>query len=129
MNDLTLYLSQLMGPVMAILGLAFLLRQKEMVTRMKDLAKHPVILLISGMVETTAGLAVVLAHNEWGTPAAFIISLMGWGMLIEGTFSLLVSKTFLRKSIADMTMGVIHPAGVVMLAAGAYLSWYGYLVF
>ena len=127
MNESTLFLSQLIGPVLAIVGLSFILRRNEMMTLIKQLVKNNVILWVYGMAELTAGIAIVMYHNEWNSVAAFIISLLGWGMILEGSFGVLVNKTHLKRWMGEVNVGVFNPSGVVMVLAGICLIWNGYL--
>lgn len=127
MNETTLFLSQLMGPILIVLGLSMLIRQDAYREFMQNLLKNRALLLYNGIIESTAGLAVILSHNLWNTPAQIIISLLGWGMLVEGVFDLFVSKTTL-KDIAHSGAAVLSSVALVTVLAGAYLSYVGFLI-
>jgi len=127
MNETTLFFSRLIGPVLAVVGLSFILRRTEMIALMKQLVKNNVILWIYGMIELTAGIAIILAHNEWSSTPAIIISLIGWGMILEGSFGVLSNKTHIKRMMGELKMGLFSPSGVIMLLAGACLVWNGYL--
>ena len=48
-------------------------------------------MLFSGMVATSAGLAIVIGHNVWtGSALAVVVTLFGWGALLKGISLLLV---------------------------------------
>jgi len=127
MNEATLFLSQLIGPILLIGGISMLVRQDAYREFIQNLAKNRALLLYNGFVESTAGLAVILYHNLWSTPAEIIISLIGWGMFAEGIFDLFVSKKTI-KSFAISSTGYLQISAWVLLAIGAYLSYVAYLV-
>ena len=52
-------------------------------------------MLLSGMVATAAGIAVVLGHNVWsGGALPVVVTLVGWAALLMGVALLLVRTTF-----------------------------------
>ncbi len=124
----TLFLAQLIGPVMILVGLAFLLRNNEMKGMMKEMSKSTSTLFVYGMIEITAGIALVLKHNIWEDLTTVIISLLGWLMILEATFALLTSKSHIKRMMSDLTVGLFNPAGFVMVIVGVYLVWQGYFV-
>lgn len=128
MNEATLFLAKLVGPIMVLVALAFLMRKDDMKKLMHDVVSNTYTLFLQGMVESTAGLAIVLHHNLWDSPTAIIISLLGWLMFIEGAFELLTSNASMKRAMAGFSKEWMTPSGVVVLAAGAYLVWQAYLV-
>ena len=127
MNETTQFLAQLMGPILALIGIALITRKKAFKEFVSNLAEDPSLLLYNGMLESTAGLAVVLNHNLWNTIPEIIISILGWGMLAEGALDLFVTKKNIKlygRSINDSMMNL---SSVLMIVAGAYLSYAGYL--
>lgn len=128
MNDTTLFLSQLIGPVLVVLALSMLIRQDAWREFIRNLSKNRALLLYNGVIEGTAGLALVLHHNFWNTPAEVIISLLGWGMVVEGVFDLFVSKTTI-KDLAHATTGILNISAIITLVAGAYLSYVAYIAY
>jgi len=127
MNETTIFLGQLMGPILIILGLSMLVRQDAYREFIQNLSKNRSLLLYNGIIEGTAGLAIVLHHNLWATPSQAIISLIGWGMLVEGVFDLFVSKTTI-KDIAHSGAGVLNITAVVSVLIGAYLAYVGFFL-
>lgn len=122
-----MYLAQLMGPVLFIVGLSFALNGQDLLAWFKKLDKAGHSLFLQGIVETTVGLAIITAHNYWVTPAEIIISFMGWAMLFEGTLALITSKTTVKKMVrnwAKPDFMVIW--AFISLVLGAYLTWVGY---
>jgi len=128
MNETTLYLSQLMGPILVLFGISFLIKEKWYLEVFKGLHKNGLFLYLDSVVETTAGLAIVLSHNLWGTTPEVMISLIGWAMLFEGTMIMMTSKAFLRSMMTMIaTSNWLKVSAFLSLVIGGYLSWAGYL--
>lgn len=125
----TLYLSQLMGPILLLLGASFLLNKEYYLKWFKKMEKDDSFLFLAGVVEATAGLAVVLMHNLWTTPSEIIVSLMGWAMLLEGAVVLLINRKYPRGIIGALSSGLssfVILAGLLLLVSGGYLSSMAY---
>lgn len=122
----TLFLSKLLGPVIVLAGLATLIRQDDMKKMMKNMIESPLILFINGLYESTFGIAIVLYHHLWNSPAAVIITLFGWIMIMEGAFEMLASRSHIKRIVHSVNIGFINPWGVLMFLVGAYLAWVGY---
>lgn len=85
-------------------------------------------MFFDGIVETTAGLALVLNHNYWETPLEVVISLLSWGILLEGALILMTTKSQMKSLLQKITPGVLKTEVVFLLVIGAYLCWSGYLM-
>ena len=127
MNETTLFLSQLMGPVLIALGLSMLIRKDAYQEFFQNLSKNRAFLLYNGLLEGTAGLAIVLHHNLWNTPAQVVISLLGWGMMLEGLFGLFVSKRTI-KDIVHSSATTLNVAALLCILMGAYLAYVAYFI-
>jgi len=127
MNETTLFLSQLIGPILIVFGLSMLIRQDAYREFIRNLSKNRSLLLYNGIIEGGAGLAIVLNHNLWTTPAQIIISLLGWGMIVEGIFDLFVSKITI-KDIAHSGAGILNIIAVISILIGAYLAYVGFFL-
>ena len=129
LNEATLHLAQLIGPIAVLLGISFLLKAKDYMAWFKHIDRAQPYLFLQGLVEAAVGLAIVLHHNLWGSAPEIIISLLGWGMIFEGSLALLTSN----KSIKRMVRNIITPdyfqvSSVFCLILGGYLTWVGYFV-
>ena len=130
MNAMTLFLSQLMGPVVLLMGISFALNHDNYVRWFKRYDKEDALLFFISVVELTVGIAVVLSHNFWDTLPQILISLIGWGMVLEGGLVLVGSKEVVKRSMMAMSKsmgGMMSAMALASIVIGAYLSWYGYL--
>jgi hypothetical protein len=127
----TLHLAQLIGPILILLGVSFGMNKKFYINWFKKMDKEDGFLFLAGLVETTAGLAIVLGHNLWGSAAEIIISFLGWAMILEGSLCLLLNKKFPKGIVSHMMKSMpefMSISAVVMLVAGTYLSYLGYMM-
>lgn len=131
MNSSTLFLSQLIGPILLLLGVSFGLNKKFYSDWFKKMDKDDAFLFMAGIVESTAGIAIILGHNLWGSAAEIIISFLGWAMILEGSLCLLALKKFPKGIMNHMMKSMpqlISLSAIVMILAGAYLSYLGYII-
>ena len=70
------------------------------------------------------GAVLVAIHNIWTSPSAILVSLIGWGALVEGMLLLAFRKPFLdvvsKFPISRKTMA---PFGVLTVALGVWLVY------
>jgi hypothetical protein len=87
----TVFLGKLVGMYLAAISLAMLVSKARTLKTLGEMARSGPWMLFSGMVATLAGLAIVLAHNVWGSGAlAVAVTLAGWAALLKGLSLLLV---------------------------------------
>ena len=129
MNETTLFLSRLIGPICLLLGVSFAIHHNFYMDWFKKLKKNGAFLFLAALVETTAGLAIVLSHNLWTSAPEIIISVLGYGMILEGTLVLLGGKTWIKLAIRLLSRATLLFVFSVLLvfALGGYLTWIGYL--
>jgi protein-S-isoprenylcysteine O-methyltransferase Ste14 len=73
------------------------------------------------------GIAIVAFHQFWRGAAAIIVSVLGWALVVRGTFLMAFPDTF--ASLADRMIGatgIWQGAYVVMALIGLYLSYVGW---
>lgn len=125
--ETSLFLAQLIGPIFTVLGLSILIRPDGILKAGAEFLETEGLLLTSGLLALTAGLALVLSHNLWVADWRVLITVIGWISLIAGLSRLLLAGPIKRLGVAmlDNRALIIAPA-VVMLALGLYLSWQGF---
>jgi hypothetical protein len=130
MNETTLQLSRLIGPVTLLIGLSFALHKEFYMDWLKNLKKNGAFLFLAAIIEATAGFAIVLSHNLWTTTPEIIISVLGFGMILEGTLVLLGGKSWVKLAVRllSRTAPWFMISALATLALGGYLTWIGYFV-
>ena len=81
-------------------------------------------MLFSGMVATTAGLAVVLGHQVWsGGALPVVVTIMGWAALLKGVALLLVPAEQMARAYKGVGFErFFHVWMVVVLALGLWVT-------
>jgi hypothetical protein len=128
MEDITLFLLQLLGPIFLLAALGFFLNGESYEKLMKKIDTSSLAFIMTGYASLTVGLAIVLQHNLWVTPGEIIVSLFGWAALIKGGLLILSPKsmTDLSEKIVKGWVWTVAPA--IWLVLGAYMTWLAYFV-
>jgi hypothetical protein len=74
----SIFLARLIGPVMAILGLAVLFNQSGFRDLAREFVQSRALIFLSGLVILPAGIAIILVHNVWTMSGSLMITLFGW---------------------------------------------------
>lgn len=128
MSPLTLYLSQLIGLALMLVGLSLFLRRDFYTETASAFIDDRPLLLILGMMRLIIGLAIVLAHNVWsGSAAAVIITLIGWIELIRGVLLLFLPTDRLEATLEAVQFEKFYYYyAIVPVLLGAYLTYAGF---
>ena len=123
----TQFLAQLIGAFSIIMGLSMLARRKMLTSIFHELSQNRALSYILGVLIFLIGLLLVLSHNIWQGLLQTIITLLGWGVVLEGVFFLFVSEQTLKKYLVmPNRKEVYYLIAAVYLALGLYLSYSGF---
>jgi hypothetical protein len=127
MNETTLLVSQVAGPLYLALGLGFFVSRSTYEQLYKQMRKEPSNLMTMAILAMVLGIVIVLNHNLWGSTLEVIVSVMAWGALVKGVL-LAVFPGQMTNFAENLPLPKMLPwAGVVCLVIGGYLSWAVYL--
>lgn len=125
----SLFLAQLLGVYMLIVGLILLFRRETLMKAVGKMVSNPSVVYIIALLELAAGLALVLGHNVWVWGWPVIITLVGWLMTLEAVFYLVLPKKVLGKLLERFNRENIYVlTGLLLLVAGIYLTAVGFEV-
>lgn len=125
--EMSLYLAQLLGPILVLYGLAFSFRFNRMEEMVKDFTKNSGLVYISSMIMVTIGMVMILAHNVWEWSWAVIPTILGWAILLKGAMFAFIPEPLFKLSNKIMKVkGIFVVAIFVWLLAGLCLTYYGY---
>jgi hypothetical protein len=126
MDNLTVFLAQLWGPAILAVGLGVFLSRRYYLKIYRELEKDSLAVLAFGLMAMAAGTAQVLFHNAWDSFAAGLVSFLGWATLAKG--ALFVVAPGLVDASGDYwaSRKLVSLSGLLCLAGGAYLVWFGY---
>ncbi len=123
----SVYLAQLLGPILVLLGLSYAFRLNSFPKLIKDFAKDSGLMHISVLLMMLGGVALILAHNvwEWGWP--LIITILGWAVLLKGLLYAFFPGAMLKMATKMMKMKWIFVFAVLLwVVFGLGLTYYGY---
>ena len=121
--ELTILLSKVFGIYLIIGGIAYISRQRFFMSVVHDFVNERALRVIVAAAELIAGLFLVFNHNVWGNWQEGLVSLLGWLMLAEGVFYLLLPESVVRAVIKMFNVrGWYIGGGLVSIIAGLYLA-------
>ncbi len=124
----TAILARVIGPIMAIMGLAIVVRPGFFVRAVDAFAADPLAPLVWGFIALTMGLTILAFHQRWRGAVAIAITLIGWLLVVRGVVLLFVVDQligFVRSTLAASPQMLVVP-GAVMILIGAWLSFAGF---
>ena len=124
---LTILLSKVLGIFFVILGATILLRRHYYLPVFATFARERLTRAVVSIAELMAGLFLVVMHNDWSSPAAGIISLVGWMAVLESLLYLWLPHRLVERFLNTFnTAGWYICGGLLAIAAGLYLAAYGF---
>ncbi|MDO3401542.1 hypothetical protein QWI29_15995 [Mycolicibacterium neoaurum] len=120
--------ARVIGPYLAVVAIVATARSSEMASMLAQFTSVQVLSWVVGAIVLACGTAIVAFHQYWRTPAAVVVSVVGWLLVVRGVFLIAFPTVF--ASLADR---VIATAGswmwlyVVMALIGLYLTYIGWM--
>lgn len=128
--DATLLLARVLGIFLVIAASAVLIRHRWFMEVFADLPRDGLARMIWSLLELLGGLFLLVAHNDWSSLPAAIITLAGWLTAIEGALLLLLPDPAAKRYIALFSKPAWYIGGAVLgLLAGACLAAFGFGLF
>jgi hypothetical protein len=115
--------------MLLLVGAGILLHPKAYLAMTAEVSKSVALVYLFGLVEFTAGLAIVLTHNVWHAVWRTMITLFGWIVLLRGATRVVLPETFLACTAKLFSYKHSVPiAGAVLALVGLVLCHFGYVV-
>jgi uncharacterized membrane protein len=127
MNETTLFLAQVIGPTLAILGLGMLINSSFYLKVMKDIFEPKGAFLITNMAMLATGMAMMSKHFLWGSLPEILVTIVGLGILIKGILASLMPNAFDNLVDTMTKAGALSFGGLIWVIGGGYLTWLGFL--
>jgi hypothetical protein len=122
----TLLLSKVVGLTLIVIGAVIILRRRDLVPVFAGYVEQRLLRFIMSMIELVAGLALVM-HDTWSPPAAAILTLLGWMMVVEALFYMLAPDDVVADFMAIFnTEGWYAVGGGFAVLVGLYLAGFGF---
>jgi hypothetical protein len=118
-----------LGPFFAIVPTTAAIRSAYMQTLFTEFQVNPMWPWLFGAILLMFGLPIIAFHQYWRSPAAIIISLVGWFLAIRGVLLLTVPQAYNAAGNAIYSSGAIAAVRVLAIClglAGLYLTYVGW---
>jgi len=121
------YLAKLMGPVFLAVGVGMLVNAPLYRTMGEQFLQSYALIYLSGLLALPVGIAILLAHNVWAADWRVLITVFGWLAVIGGAVRIIAPQFVQQVGGAIFHMAAVPVvAGLVVLALGGVLAWFGY---
>ena len=125
--ELSIFLSQVIGIYLVLIGLICVIRRKMMMAAIADMISNRGLIYLIAILELLAGIALVVSHNVWVWDTAVIITIVGWLMLIEAlAYLVLPYRTVARIFRAFNRKSWYVGGGILSVVLGLYLAGVGF---
>ncbi len=120
-------LAQILGLYFIIVGIIVLYRRRAITPAISRLVANRPLLLVLGLMELLAGLAIVLTYPMMTFDASGVISLIGWVLLIEGIVYFALPSRKVQRLVRRFNTTSWYGAGALLsLVIGIYLAGSGF---
>ena len=124
----SIFIAQLLGPVLVIAGIALMLREQTFQAILQDFIRSPALVYLAGFLGLIGGLALVLTHNVWASDWRVIITLIGWVAIVRAVVTIFAPQRIVALGSKLLEhRRIFFGAAVVDLIIGIVLSYFGYV--
>jgi len=125
--QVSIFLAKLLGPVLVLVAINLFMNPKTFRTMASEIVKSVTLVYLFGIMDFTAGLAIVLVHNIWALHWYVLITLLGWLLLIRG-----IARTVATEKVMSYAAKVAARRDLYAVAAavtgviGLILCYFGF---
>ena len=95
---LTIYIAKVIGLYCIIVSLALSVNKQSAIATVNDWMRSPPLMMLTGAMVLSLGLALVIGHNLWsGGALPILVTAVGWLTLIKGLAFLALPPTLADK--------------------------------
>lgn len=127
-HDRTRTFARVLGPFLVIVDVTAVLRASEMRTLLTDLTANSLWTWVAGAFVLLGGLVIIALHQYWHGPAAIIVSVLGWLVVLRGLLLLAFPEALvsIANSMIDATAWWMA-ACIAFALVGLYLTYVGWM--
>ena len=121
--------ARVLGPFFTIVPTTVAVRGSYMRTLFTEFKANPMWPWLFGAILLIFGLVIIAFHQYWRSPAAIIVSVVGWFLAIRGVLLLTVPQAYDAAGDAIYSSGASAGIWVVFIclaSAGLYLTYVGW---
>src|SRR5215510_981362 len=118
---ISVFLARLLGPVCVAIAIGVLVNGAAYRAMAEEFLHSGALIYVTGLLGMTAGVAVLLNHNDWVADWRFLITLFGWLTTIGSAQRTEIAIRWLLQRPTSLIV-----AGIIWLIIGAVLCFFGY---
>jgi hypothetical protein len=121
--------ARVLGPFFTIVPTTVAVRGSYMRTLFTEFQANPMWPWLFGAILLMFGMVIIAFHQYWRSPAAIIVSVVGWFLAIRGVLLLTVPRAYNAAGNALYSSGATAAIWVVFIclaSAGLYLTYVGW---
>ena len=127
MDELSIFLAQLLGLYFIIAGLIIMVRRRSLIPAVAEFGHSRAIILVLALVELAGGLAIALAHPVFTPDWRGLITLVGWWMIVESVIHIVLPFAGMRKLIRMFNHSQWYiTGGFISVVLGLYFAAAGF---
>jgi hypothetical protein len=120
--------ARVLGPFLVIACITAAARASEMPALMSDFTANALWSWVAGSFVLLGGLVVIALHSYWRSPAAIVVSILGWLVALRGLLLLAFPAAFISMANSVIGMGGLWRAICIVFAViGLYLTYVGWM--
>jgi uncharacterized membrane-anchored protein len=128
MMTTSIFLAKLVGPCLVVIATSMIVNAQTFQGMAQQFTSNPALIYFVGHIALPAGLATVLTHNVWVVGWPVLITILGWLAMIGGAMRIIMPQRAARiGNKFSAKPATIATIGVLWLAIGAVLSFFGYV--
>ncbi len=120
-----LFLASIFGPFLAILGFWMLIYGENFSKVVHSMKSTPSAFYLNALFNLLLGIYIVGQFNVWIWQPAFLVTLLGWWLVVRGVFSLFLPQLMIKWTMSDPT--TLKIVGLIPFLWGLALSWFAFL--
>lgn len=125
--ELSVFLSKLIGLSFVVFSIAIVSNISIYKSIARKVSENPLVLFLIGTFELTAGLIIVLAHNDWVNNWTVLVTIAGWIFLVRGILRLVFPRCILKiaPKISRHLPLILSIAAAIGFVYGGALLYFG----
>lgn len=121
------WIARYLGPLFFVLALPMLITPDRFRELARGFVADSPLILVSGVLAMTGGLAIVNTHNVWVLGWPLIVTVFGWALLLGGAVRIVAPHIVARMGDAMLERPqLLRGVGLFWGALGAFLTLRGY---
>lgn len=116
-----LWLASIFGPFLVIVGLWMLLYSDNLEKIVASIKNSPGTFYVIGVANLLVGFTIISQYNMWHWDGSFLVTLLGWVLVLRGVLSLFVPQLLIKVTMSHG--GMTKFMGIIPFIWGIALCW------